>query len=553
MINKNYLKYLFKSKKYFLLFIALIEIILTITNINDTSYSASNYASISIGYFTGLIIAFVMPLIVFSYVHNKKAIDTYYPLNMSRKHMLGTGVVFSSLVSIATYLLSYVVSIIFLLIINKASYLAISFLWTIPLAIVTYLMIIVFNTAIYLLANTLFDGIVILGAYCLLPLALYLLIVSFQDTFLTGTSILTTGLASNVVIYLSPVVLSVMSYLSLCSLLMEGILLSESTLPIYLIVIVVYLIVFGYILYKEYINRKTERAGNYSDELFAYPLVIGLYTVICLFFIACQVNMMSNLSETIIYFVIIFVLYVIANFVYKRKFTISIKQVVLFLLALGLSIVFNIVSVNTKGFGLSDIYEFDYNDMSYTITEYTQYDDDLTNSNKAVEDFINDELDGDIDTYNGYELNIEVNSTNKTVVDILESYRKDAIDTFYSHNFGRYYDGFAYASLKVKCDEVSRFYSSSYISLDDLKEILKLDPDNVVVNYYNSNDGELKYIIYEDGEYKLLSEGSYAVYYNYDYQTAAELEESFTKDEEVADMNQEATKTEEETDSSYTN
>lgn len=530
MINKNYLKYLFKSKKYFLIFIVLIQVVLCISS-SSSSFNFNNPFTTNVlfwGYLVGLILAFTMPIIVFSYVHNKKAIDTYYPLNMSRKEMLGTGVLFSLLVSLMAYLATIIAAYCLLIFMGRESYALIAMLWTIPLAILNYLMVIVFNTAIYLLANTLFDGIVILGAYSLLSLALYVLVVTFQDTFLIGTNILSTGLSSDVLVYLSPVVLSVMSNLSLSSFLLEGGLISDYTLPIYLIVIILYLVVFGYILYKEYINRQTERAGNYSNEFFAYPFVIGLYTVMCLLFIACQTNIMSNLSETIILFVVVFALYVIANFVYKRKFSISFKQILLFILAIAISVVFNIVSVNTKGFGLSEIYEFDYEKMSYTLTAYPQYDDnsdEIYDFIKSIDDEYND------DSY--YEVCVEVHSTNKEVVDIMENYRRKAIDNFYENDFGRYND-VTYSSLSIRYDEKNaRTYTCPSMSVSDFKKILELDSKNVIVSYTDYVSNETKYIIYENGEYKTLSDAGYSIYNYYDYQTAAELEESFTKAEEV--------------------
>lgn len=530
MLNKNYLKYLFKSKKYFLLFILLVQAILTISNLRSFLYLNSSiiHNPVFIGYVIGLIIAFVLPLVVFSYVHNKKAIDTFYPLNMSRKEMLVTGVVFSFLVAIITYLVSVIILLACYIVVGRTDYI-IYILWTLPLAILVYLMIVVFNVAIYLLANTLFDGVVILGAYSLLSVALYVLLVTYQDTFLIGTSILDSGLSSDILVYLSPVALGGMSFLSLNSFLAEGISISESTLPIYLLVIVLYIVIFGITAYKEYTNRNTERAGNYSNEFFAYPFVIGIYTVLSLFFIACQINMLSNISETLLFLVVIFALYVIANFIYKRKFSINSKQVILFVLAMGLSFVFNIVSVNTRGFELSYNYDFDYDKMSYTLEEYNAGYGDT----EDIDNFIRS-LGGDIDN-EGYDLTVKVKSNNKEVVDIMESYRKKAIDGFYNTNFGRNSTGLSSTLFVSYEDKNSKRYPSSTISLDDLKKLLSLDNQNVYVSYYKYEDGDMFYIIYEDGGYQILNETAYSVYTNYDYQTAAELQDSFTKTEETTE------------------
>ena len=101
MLNKNYISYLIKSKKYLLIALCIVQAILAFSNFGKplNEYTLlSNTTMLSYG--LGAIVAFVLPLVIFSYVHNKKAVDTYYSLNISRKSLLFTGLVYSSLLTI---------------------------------------------------------------------------------------------------------------------------------------------------------------------------------------------------------------------------------------------------------------------------------------------------------------------------------------------------------------------------------------------------------------------------------------------------------------------
>ena len=80
MLNKNYFKYLLKSKKYFVVIIFVIEFVLTIGSIGSyRTYNSFNDQALIL-YIASAVVAFVLPLVTFSYVHNKKAVDSYFSL-----------------------------------------------------------------------------------------------------------------------------------------------------------------------------------------------------------------------------------------------------------------------------------------------------------------------------------------------------------------------------------------------------------------------------------------------------------------------------------------
>ena len=87
MFSLEYFKYLLKSRKYLLLFVFLI----TLLNILGTR-DPKTYLIIQA--FLSLAMTFILPLNIFYYIHDRKAIDTFFSIPVSRKALLVTGLVF---------------------------------------------------------------------------------------------------------------------------------------------------------------------------------------------------------------------------------------------------------------------------------------------------------------------------------------------------------------------------------------------------------------------------------------------------------------------------
>lgn len=519
MLNKAYFTYLLKSKKYFLIIVCILQAIMAFAVTSKSQVTDSiNYAFLGT-YVFGLIIAFVLPLIVFSYIHNKKAIDTYFSLNMSRNALLFTGLLYCFVVAYGSYLISSIVTLVVLLIRGQGYY-ALSVLIVDLIAIVSYALVIVFNTFIYSLANTVTDGAVILLAYCFLPLGLYVFAVDFQDVFTIGVDFVGKSV-SNILVYLSPVAIAITNFT------LNGF--SKNPWPnfvdnvSYFIVAIIYFALISLVLFKTFKTRKVERAGNYSDEFFAYPFVIGIYTILCLFIISVT---FTSLNESIVLYALLFAAYFIANFIYKRKFVLSKKQIILFVVGIVLSSCFNLLCTKTKGFGLSNTYSFDYDKMTYSYSsgaifkENEEYYDFL----KEVDGF--DESDLFADDYGVY-ISLTVHSNNKEVIDILENYRKQAIDNYYDVN---YYDGNTSNLFIIydenKDDESYSNYTCSMIFVDDLKKMMELD-NSVEVTVYDFGNTSY-HLIYEDDKFMFIGDEYYSVYSNFGLEATKSIEDTQT-------------------------
>ena len=515
MLNKNYFKYLLKSKKYFVVIIFVIEFVLTIGSIGSyRTYNSFNDQALIL-YIASAVVAFVLPLVTFSYVHNKKAVDSYFSLGISRKEMLITNIIFCLAISFLSYFFSLLVFIIGLLIKGTSTELAF-LLSTIPVALINYLALIVFNSFIYLLANSVFDGIVILAAYSFLPLAFYIIASCFQSTFIIGVDIVTNYICKYLV-YLSPLFMTFFSPYALKNLFVKevGTYYFDVNFWTMSVVNALYLIIFAYLLYKVYIDRDVERSGDYSNSFFAYPFIIGIYTALSLLFIACCLNSYWSFYEIILLYVLIFVLYIAANFIYKRKFSLPKFQTIMFVLGIVLSLIFNTICLKTNGFGLSNLYKFDYDLMSYDY--YAYFDSNAKEFCTFLRGLINDE---DM-LNNGGNINIVVESKNKEVVDILEKYREKAIYNFYNVDDDEY---IYYSSLTATYgkNDISSYYNANLMSVDDMQRILELDGDNVSIIFYFYDYGSY-YLIFENNTYMLIEEEYYSIYDNFGYDSAVEF------------------------------
>ena len=172
MFSKEYFSYLVKSKKYLLLIILLV----TLLNIFGTQEVRVTFCIEAI--ICGLLCYF-LPVYVFSYIHNKKAVDTFFSIPVSRKATLISGLLFS----ILTAYIPFAITLVFY-----------GFVESMGLGILVYLLellimvsaLIVFNTTIYLTANNVFDGVVMIGAYSFLPFMLLIAYNNIINTYVAG-------------------------------------------------------------------------------------------------------------------------------------------------------------------------------------------------------------------------------------------------------------------------------------------------------------------------------------------------------------------------------
>ncbi len=477
MFSKEYFTYLLKSKKYLLIFILLIAIL-------NTLGSGDDHIGMVIQGFLCTVLTYLIPCNVFSYVHDRKAVDTFFSIPVSRKAMLMTGVVFCALAAYVPFMVTfsfYAVSES----IGIVSYVV--FMLKILLVAFT---LVVFNTTLYLIGNNIFDGVTMIGAYSMLPVVLLAAIAVFSDSYIAGG-----GFDTSFVSYLSPVFISTDLFFDMFDASIVNI---KNVLAL-----LIYLVIFAYLLYRSYVERAVERAGTPSTKIYSYPLVIYLYVILILFMISSSFNYgyisLSNfISDMFIVYLMLFVIYVAAHFVYKRKLYFSYKLPLVFVLAALLTIGFSSAARSTKGFGLAQMY--DHNDKKGQYILYSYFDTIPEEIKEAFK-----QIDG-VDPEDTYlYLNVSVNEQsnlprkemNDNSLALFEKYRKSGIDYFYKE----YRDG-QNTNLNIFSSDGHRYYYGikESVSYKDLLEFAK-DPSVSIV--LNNNSGE--YIMMPDGSLKLLT------------------------------------------------
>ena len=430
MINANYLKYLFKSKKFLIGFIFLIMALISVNALIHANQSNNYSLLVNAGviFVLGVMLSFIMPCLTFSYIHDKKAVDTYYSLPVDRKQLLTTGLLFNLTI---TYIPVFLSMLIILLPANLPVG-RIAILLLSPLLI--YATLSVVNTLFYHTANSIVDGIIMIAAYSVIPLAIFVAISAFTDTFVAGSLFGTYNFAE----YLSPIYLSFVLFLNHLNL--------DRYYPLEtfdyqcIVILVVMLIIALVILYKASVARKAERAGTISTGFFAYRFITYFYTFVCVFGIGTMFSYDYDLGEyfssSFFLYLGVFALFVIAHFIYKRKFYLNFRLPLYYLGIIVACIIFMFVARSTKGFGLAYAYEKPNQDTYYTVYQNHYYNpiklDDIA-------EWFYKQTDGKSlnEDYNYIQLDITSNRTItkpylQSTIDILEAHRKDSINYFYS-------------------------------------------------------------------------------------------------------------------------
>ncbi len=474
MLSLDYLRFLFKKNKFLILFILLTNLIICMGN-NDITIAID--FKLYLSFFFLIILTYILPCINLSYIHNKKAVDSYYALPISRTTALTSVLTFTILTIYIPYFIGQTINGLMVGDTNLLHYLLVGLLAVIVL--------VSFNSLIYSLANNIFDGIVLILAYNILPLAIYLVTFMFNNVYVAGYSNMSLSFTN----YLSPVASCVCLFVS-------SIFNNESS---YLITLIIYAAISIFLLYKTYINRKCERAESISNELFAYPIVIYVYTSLVIFGISINYGLNQNiwefLKENISLYLITFVIFVVAHFVYKRKFYFNIKLPLYFLSVFGICMIFITTVRTTKAFNIAYNYPKLDNYTTIKLSLECYEDSEITK-------WFDEELDKDTD-YLHIEINVDPNAAvqlQKQTSDLIDKYRIYMIDEYYQ---GKESDIYACSAFLLidhdgKGSDYGYYTYTSETLSPTVQELKTLVKDGLVS--INITDYENEYTIDENGK-----------------------------------------------------
>ncbi len=467
-MNKNYMRYIIESKKigwiFFAIMYAAISLFPKIVE-NDSDGSTTYF----IAYVLSIILAVVLPIMQYHFVHNKKSVDTYFALPISRKEMLVTNYIFQFCYIFGLFAIISLLSILTTPRINLLfSYVPFVFLHG-AVSIAVLLLVV---SALYLIANNMLDGIIMIAAYSAMPLLL-LLTSNIVGNALTANG-LVDDLYAKIGMYSSPFALAFGNFME-CVSRMGGTTYYDAYGKVsYGIVLLGYGAIAAFLLYQNFVKRKAERAEQISDNKLAYPFVIHFYLILVLLCLG-TLFAQKDFSSYIPFSLILFTIYVIAMFVYQRKIMLNAKILLRYFILTAITIALCVIGWHTKGFG----YAYRRTLPKNGSVHYTYYAHVLKDDLESPDFTYMDDREVQFDI----EIPVKEMSKYKEVYDLLESIRRQYIDSYYKHEqFG--------VSFLTTTDELTttnnsgehafvnnRSYSSNYvISLNDLKMIDRYTP-----------------------------------------------------------------------------
>ena len=472
MFSKEYFLYLLKSKKYLLILIGLI------TLLNVVGNQSEGFMLLLQVFFT-LVLVFAVSVDVFYHVHDKKAADTYFSLPLSRRKMLITGIVFS----VAVVYLPFALSIVRTGLGNKD--------FRLPLILaemfLTVVVTVVFNTVLYLLGNNLVDGVVMMGAYTFMPVAIEAILNSFFYSYVAGMR----GFEFYLIRFLSPIYMGIYLF-------------DTGTFdPATVAALLVFLAVSGYLLYRSYVDRDAERAGSHSTKFFSYPFVINFYLIVCLFLIASFFNLNYDglkafAEDYFVLYLLLFTVFIAAYFLYRRKFYFSWKLPLFYVAVLAVSLFCATLCIEMKGFGLSYGYEKAQGKDFCTINIWADQENQVYQYVKE-----NSDLDPEyVQVYveiGSKDIRINMGMKEETA-DIIEQLRVRAIDFFYEKHDELSVNG----NMFISDEKEEHFYQYQLKEVPDLETLQKLAEDPAVSVMISTMQRE--YRLRPDGSLQILED-----------------------------------------------
>lgn len=344
-MRKTYFLYELRAHKVLYAFLYVSELaFMLVPLVSGWSSHEDLEIGLSIGYLLSLGLTLLLPMLSLSFVHKKSSVDAFFSLPVGRKEQIVTILSTSYGFIACSYLLN---SLLLALFTGFRDLHPASFLLGLLVALLTLAALTVIHGVLYLLGNSIFDGIVMVGGYCLLPLAVYL-VTRMLDQNVAGWDPLTENL---VAFYLSPAFMAVALTIGTFA---NGFDVGEPIIMAALLTLFTLAALYGY--KREFIDRETERAEQISDKPYAYPFLIHFVTF-CALLATVHESMRGHWQDYVIVYVLLAFLYVVAQFVYQRKLGITPRMLAFFLATVAAAGVFSWVIQSSHGFNLSQAYD----------------------------------------------------------------------------------------------------------------------------------------------------------------------------------------------------
>lgn len=366
-MNRKYFKFLLRDHLIAVLFFGVLFIGISLTPfINNNNKADSLSLSLTISFILALLLTYALPILLLAFIHRKRSVDLYLSLPIKRSEQIKTILMFAFCVTSVFYLGAGLMQIIL-----SGAILLWNVLRILLLGLLSIAIMLIFNSLLYLIGNNLFDSIVIAGAYTVLPFLLLLSLNAFSSELLAGY-IGGFDLLEDLYILLSPAAMLGYNILRLADNLKSA---DVHIRMLYLIlpVIIAGLSAFG--LKKEFVERRSERAEQLSDGIFAYPAIINAYAFLILLMFAAEV-VSDSFKDMIVFYLLLLFIYVVAMFIYRREIKFKLRSVMGYIISTVISLALAFAAWNTHFFTLADKYEVGTsNYLSYRYSIVADPDD----------------------------------------------------------------------------------------------------------------------------------------------------------------------------------
>ena len=414
-MNKAYFRYLFRSHRSLILFFLVLYLCISLM------WSAASGAEEGFGFFASangaigfsVLLTWILPVLLFSFVHRRSSADMYLSLPISRRQQRITSIAFAFVISFGYYLITILAA---WLLYGVGTVRLLNLALLIGYAAFAILTLLAVHSFIFLIANNWIDGIVLLAAYSFFVLIAFITEGMVADNLIAGMEYGN----SQMVWLLSPLNAVIHNYEYLLA--RNGWIDAELR-PLYLLASVIYLAAGWFGTKQEFDHRKSERAEMISDHPLAYPTVINLYAFTFLLLFSSTLVRYRD-PGILLFYVLLLGCYVGGTFLYQRKLAVSWKTILLFCGEALLSLVIMIAGWNTYGFRKAVDYSLSEGDTLVYDYFGNVYSNDL---GKECTDY-------DYSVSVSFVLNLPTADLeqNKAVLDVIEAHRIDRIHAYYA-------------------------------------------------------------------------------------------------------------------------
>lgn len=374
--REGYRKWLLDHWKTALIFFGILYLFITQAALIYSESSAIGFrSSVYCGLAMSAMIAYGLPLFEFNFVHTRKGADVYFALPVSRQRMLAENILFAVTTSAGYFIVSALISYIGTVLQGSGAVRL-----SVVLAICVYMLffittLVCFNSVLFLLGNNTVDGLIILAAYSFLPLLAFGVTDSYARAMFPDFAGFVDSPVPNL---LSPLLTGILDINAMLEL-SDGGTGFTGVVWYHPVVLALFLALSAFGLHRQFVCRKSERAEHVSDGFFSYPLVISVYTAAAVLMIVLSEvgqNESRSILWTAIWCAVVFALYVIATFIYRRKIRITFRSVLFFAVTLACCVLFSAVSFKTHSYGFGDrLPELNSPYLSIRYMSYVRKDD----------------------------------------------------------------------------------------------------------------------------------------------------------------------------------